>query len=298
VPQLRLRVAPARPSKLGGSKLVDVQRRDVQRIADEMLAEGCDPSTIRNALMPLRVIYRRAIEDGDLAVSPCEHLRLPAVRGKRDRIASPAEAAELLAALPASDRALWATAFYAGLRLGELRALRVEDVDLGSGKIHVSRSWDPQEGAVDPKSRSGKRHVPIPAVLRDHLVEHRMNLGRDAGLIFGRSAERPFNPTTIMNRAGRAWAVAAVGAFLTRKPLSVEIEPIGLHECRHTFASLMIAASVNIKAISTFMGHSSIQITLDKYGHLLPGSENEAAGLLDAYLERANTQARLAQVKA
>jgi integrase len=58
----------------------------------------------------------------------------------------------------------------------------------------------------------------------------------------------------------------------------------------------MIAACINIKAISEFMGHSSITITLDRYGHLLPGSEDEAVGLFDAFIERANTQARLAQV--
>jgi len=56
---------------LGPTRLGDVQRRDVQRIADELLAQGRDPSTIRNALMPLRVIFRRAVEDGDVTVNPC-----------------------------------------------------------------------------------------------------------------------------------------------------------------------------------------------------------------------------------
>jgi integrase len=59
-----------------------------------------------------------------------------------------------------------------------------------------------------------------------------------------------------------------------------------LHEARHTYASLMIAANVNAKALSTFMGHANIGITLDLYGHLMPGSEGEAADLLDAYLAR------------
>ena len=57
-----------------------------------------------------------------------------------------------------------------------------------------------------------------------------------------------------------------------------------LHQARHTFARLMIAAGVNAKALSTYMGHGSITITLDRYGHLMPGNEEEAAGLLDAYL--------------
>jgi integrase len=72
---------------------------------------------------------------------------------------------------------------------------------------------------------------------------------------------------------------------------------ITLHECRHTFASYMIAAGVNAKALSTYLGHANINITLDTYGHLLPGNEEEAAGLLDAFLDRANTQARIAQIE-
>lgn len=62
---------------------------------------------------------------------------------------------------------------------------------------------------------------------------------------------------------------------------------IALHECRYTFASLMIAAGVNAKALSAYMGHASVTITFDRYGHLMPGNEAEAAGLLDAYLARA-----------
>jgi integrase len=65
---------------------------------------------------------------------------------------------------------------------------------------------------------------------------------------------------------------------------------ITLHECRHTFASYMIAAGVNVKALSTFMGHASVAFTLDRYGHLFPGAENEAGGLLDTYLDAAGGQ--------
>jgi integrase len=65
------------------------------------------------------------------------------------------------------------------------------------------------------------------------------------------------------------------------------IPPICLHECRHTFASLMLATGVNAKALSTYMGHSSITITLDRYGHLMPGNESEAAKLLDRYMASA-----------
>jgi len=73
-------------------------------------------------------------------------------------------------------------------------------------------------------------------------------------------------------RAETAWAAAGLA-------------PIGLHECRHTFASFIIAAGVNAKVLSTYMGHASVTITFDRYGHLMPGNEAEAARLLDRYLE-------------
>jgi integrase len=69
------------------------------------------------------------------------------------------------------------------------------------------------------------------------------------------------------------------------------LQPIDLHSCRHSYASLMIAAGANAKAISTYMGHSSITITYDRYGHLMPGNEDEAAALLDRLLERAREEA-------
>ena len=64
----------------------------------------------------------------------------------------------------------------------------------------------------------------------------------------------------------------------------VELEVIGLHECRHTYATYMIAAGVNAKALSSYMGHSSITVTLDRYGHLMPGNEQQAAEMLATYL--------------
>jgi integrase len=241
---LVLRVLPA----LGGLRLSEVRRVDQQDFADRLCADGLDPSTVRNTLMPRRAIFRRAVARGEVAVNPSSSLELPAMEGARDRIASPAEAAELLAALPERDRALWATAMYAGLRRGELLALRWEDVDLAAGVIHVERSWDAKEGAVGPKSRAGRRTVPIPAVLRDHLVEHKLRSGRHVGLVFGTSYAQPFTPSNVRKRANAAW-------------LQAGLAPIGLHECRHTFASLMIAAGVNAKSLSAYMGHSSVTIT-------------------------------------
>jgi integrase len=175
----------------------------MQDLVDRMLAKGLDPSTIRNTLMPLRAVFRRAV--GEVGVNPTSAVERPAVRGRRDRIATAEEAEMLISALEQRDRALWATACYGGLRRGELAALRVEDVDLAAGRIRVERSWDVQEGPVEPKSRAGRRTVPIPAVLRDYLDEHLLSLGRDHGLVFGRTADTAFDPPTVDARAKSAW---------------------------------------------------------------------------------------------
>jgi integrase len=116
--------------------------------------------------------------------------------------------------------------------------------------------------------------VPIAGALRAHLASHLLTLGRHDGLVFGVSAVSPFSPHRLSDRAATAWKRSGLVGMT-------------LHECRHTFASLMIAAGVNAKALSTYMGHANISITLDRYGHLMPGNEDEAAGLLDAYLTRA-----------
>lgn len=129
---LRLHVEPI----IGSMKLVNVRRRDVQDLA-ERVGLNMNASTVRNAVMPLRAIFRRAVQRDVLQVNPTEGVTLPAVEGTRDRVASPDEAAELIAALPVEDQPVWATAMYAGLRLGELQALRWESIDLDAGLLRV-----------------------------------------------------------------------------------------------------------------------------------------------------------------
>lgn len=132
----RLRVLPT----LGERKLADVDLPDLLDLKEQLQAAGCSASTIRNTFVPLQAIYRRARRRGAVAVNPTVDLPLPTA-GSRQRAAAPKEAVELLAPLPEAERALWATAFYTGLRRGELRALRHRDVDLAAGTITVERGW-------------------------------------------------------------------------------------------------------------------------------------------------------------
>lgn len=197
-------------AKLGDERVDKLTRQQLQELADELYREKLDPSTIRNALMPVRALYRRLLQR--------------------------------------------------------------EDVDFDKGLIRVARSYDPRShGFVEPKSRSGRRTVPLATVLRQYLAQAKLSRVDRTGLIFSEDGERVFDDRKVALLAHACW----------RKH---KLEPVTLHECRHTFASLMIRAGVNVKALATYMGHSSITITLDRYGHLLPGNESEAAALLDNYL--------------
>lgn len=177
--------------------------------------------------------------------------------------------------------------FYAGLRRGELQALRACVIDLARGEIAVQRSWDQYEGPVSPKSRAGVRTVPILGVLRERLREIEIRVG--ASLVFGRTEAQPFAPKAIAKRAARAWEAAnehehEAAQEQGREPLL--LLPITLHECRHTFASLLIDAGVNPKAIQEFMGHATTEETFSRYGHLMPGAREQARELVDAYMTR------------
>ena len=270
--ELRRRVLP----EFGQTRLSSLTRNMVQDFVDRLVGEGCSASAVRNAVLPLRAIYRRAIDRGEVDLNPTAKLSLPAVRLRKERVPRPSEAAALIAAVPLTDRAVWATALYAGLRRGELQALDWSHIDLEAGVIHVQRSWDPRAGLIEPKSKAGNRNVPIADALRVHLLTHRLHQGRGGqGFVFTSKSGRPFDSTGLATRARKAWA-------------GLGLEPVGLHDCRHTYAAFMIAAGINTKALCTYMGHSTITITLDRYGHLLPGNEREAAGLLDRWLTRAD----------
>jgi integrase len=286
---------------IGAAMLGDVDRQDVQRIADHLLAGGASASKIRNAIMPLRVIYRRAIRQGIVDVSPCSTLELPAVRSERAaRIAAPDEAARLIAAVPAADRVLWATAFYAGLRRGELLGLERDDVDLAAHVIHVRRGWDAEDGEIDPKSRSGRRDVPIISILAPYLADQISTRAREL-VVFPSERGGRFNVGRVRLRALEAWRTTYECGCRWKK--SVEeakppavcaehkrpgLTPIKLHDARHTFASTAIAAGCNVKELSVFMGHSSIIVTLDIYGHLFPGGEVDFRNRMDAYMAAAS----------
>ncbi len=183
---LQLRVL----DELGDRRLHEVRRIDLQRLVNRLVAEGHAPSDggqrgHRDARgLQLRRPGRRA--------RSLARQRAPATRSRRERFATPSEAAALLSALPAKDQAIWATALYAGLRRAEIMALRWECIDFAAGTIEVRQSWDIEHGPQDTKSRN-RRRVPIPTTLREHLLAHKLR--QPPGAATSRSRSLPVGPS-------------------------------------------------------------------------------------------------------
>jgi integrase len=263
----------------GHERLIAINRPRLQRWIGALIEDGLSASSIRNTLGALRVLYRHAVEVGEVTFNPTTGLRLPAQEKHQPRIVPPEQAAKLVAVLPFDDAVIWATAFYAGLRRGELWGLRIPDVDLGEGVLRVRHNEDVIEGRVDPKSAAGFRPVPIidqlASLLSPHLKRVPKRYGRelrDEDRVFPGERAARFSDSALVKRSKKVWE-------------ATKLTPVGLHDCRHTFASFGIAAGWNAKTLQVYMGHSSIIVTYDIYGHLFPGSEAEAAALLTKYLD-------------
>lgn len=233
-------------------------------------------NSLRVIMSGLGAVYRWACAPtrGYLPANTVRGIEMPARDEKvRDRIAPPAEARRLLNALAQSSKSYdcdvldFGLALYAGLRNCEREPLDWAWIDLNRRRIRVRKS----------KTKAGIRIVPIIEALHPILKREWLRQGEP---VAGRVVRGPRGGVVSVDkqadRVRKVWATAG-------------LEPIRPHECRHTFASYLIASGLNAKAVTVLLGHASIQTTFDRYGHLFPGHEDEAAALLDAYIQAAVT---------
>ena len=209
-------------------------------------------------------------------MNPARDLDLPEVGGSRDWNGTPEDAKAYIDAAREEERALWSAAFYSGLRAGELRALRVENLhglDDGDDErwISVEHGWDDLEGEIAPKSAAGVRLVPMPETLRSTLAAHVERTGRTGrDLVFGKTGTEPFVPWTIGDHATKAWTKA-------------KLPRITLHHARHGYRSFLEDAGISEARADRYMGHASTKIGR-RYTHAIRGQLDADAKQLDAYL--------------
>ncbi len=250
--------------EFGGRPAGEIDDREWQTWVDRLSREGLSRSRIANHLAVARAIYgwasrptRRIAER-----NPLLGVELPPNDEKpRTRVTDAEEAAALIAALDPADTVPYALAFYAGLRRAEIKRLDWPDVELDGYRLVVRKA----------KSQAGTgRRPPIAEPLRPILLGEFMRQGRREG---GAVSAVSVMSGKIAERARKRWAAAGLG-------------PITLHECRHTYASSLMAAGYTLRELMEYMGHSSLQAT-ERYVKLLPPlDETDPAERLNAYLRR------------
>jgi integrase len=201
------------------------------------------------------------------------------------RFLTPADVAELAAAMPDAYRALVILGAYGGLRLGEMLALRRSNVNLLHAQLDVVETVATVRGKLvvnPPKTRAGRRRVPLPRVVVDALERHLAKLPAGADLVFP-APEGGHVRAELWRR--RVWQPACVkaglGEFVRDENSRGHYVGLRPHDLRHTAVALWIAAGASPREIAMRAGHTSVVTVLDRYGHLLPGSEDRVNRALD-----------------
>ncbi len=282
-----------RPAPLGTMALGSIRPTHVEGLVQRMRGAGASDSTIRTTYTVLRSVLDAAVRDRLVAENVAAKVKRPAVTSRADgrdeaRHLAPGDVRAVLDAAAGTRYAAVLSLIAAtGIRRGEALALRWEDVDLDERTIRV-RGTLSRVGKdlviTTPKTARSRREVPItPGVvklLRSHRVgqaEEKMRAGSqwqgDRGLVFTTELGAPIDPRNLF----RAF-VAAV------KRSGVDGDGVGLHTLRHSAATGMLDAGVPLHVVSKMLGHSSVAITGDIYGHADDARQRDAVDMLGAAL--------------
>jgi integrase len=260
--------------RFGHMPLGDIDYMAVRAWVADLNASGLAPSTVTKAGQMLRKLMRTAVQAGLLPASPCEGVKLPRIERTEMRFLTTVEVDALTAAMDPRYQAVVLLAAYGGLRAGELFGLRAKRVDVLHRRVTIAETVVDVGGHLHfgpPKTRAGHRTVPLPKVAAEPLGEHLATYGRrPEDLVFTAPEGGPVS-LNVWRR--RFWAPALKAAGLGH------LRP---HDLRHTAVALWIAAGAHPKEVAVRAGHTSVSFTLDRYGHLFPGSESVLNDSLDA----------------
>jgi len=269
---------------IGNARLCDLTAMRIQNIYTRMTRQGLSSRTVRYTATILKNALGQAVKWRYLTFNPCDGTELPRRNNKEMSALSLEEALAFLEALKGTKHeALLSLALYTGLRPSEYLALRWKpDVDLERGTITVNRSIArvKQEWLFrEPKTQKSHRSVPLVPELINLLERHRIaqlqeRLARgrawiDMDLVFCNEVGQPLDRGAIMRNHFRP--------ILRSAGLN---ESLRLYDLRHSCATLLFHRDVHPKLVSEILGHSSIQITLDTYTHVLPNMKRGAMDLL------------------
>ena len=270
----------------GDRRLGSVTPTDVQGFVAHLEEKGLAASTIRQCYLLVAGLFSSALDSDIIVRSPCRGINLPEYSKTEMRFLTADEVTDLAAVIDQRYRALVLTAAYAGCRFGELAGLKVHRLDLLRRTLTVTEALSEVRGQVrmaPPKTAAARRQLALPRFLAEELIHHLTTWPPEAeGFVFTAPQGGPLLRRNFRRRAWLPAVRASVG------------EPLRTHDLRHTHAAFLIAQGEHPKVIQTRLGHSSIKVTLDTYGHLFDGLDEAAAERLDVVFQQ--TPADLSKV--
>lgn len=269
---------------LGNCALTEITAETVGALARDLEGRGLAATTVRGILRMLSSMLRSAAEEGLISQNPCRKVWVRSNRAEQQRVLSRREQQAIVTTAREERDIPALLSLYTGMRLGEICALKWEDVNWEQGAVLVRRTvqrlkadwgneWceDAARGAakkrhtalcVDaPKSASAVRIIPLPAFLLDALAQLAEERGGD-GYIFG-DGMRPAEPRTVQRRF----------QGLARR---AGIKRVHFHTLRHSFATRLLELGIDMKTVSVLMGHSTVRTTLEFYAHSLIENQRRA----------------------
>jgi integrase len=272
--------------ELGRRQLDDVQLVDVRRLVDRLGAAGLAPATVTGTVGILSGLLRYAVKSGLLDRNPVRDLdrddRPGSTRLTEPRYLTAGELEQLLARLSPTFRPVACVCTFAGLRISEALGLRWRDVDLTAGELTVTAQLGAGGERVPVKSAASAATVPLLPALARELRDHRSSLAeRDLrrvhpdALVFTTARGRPQsrrNALRAVHTAGDAAGLNGDGR-----------EAVGLHDLRHSYVALALAAGATLAETAALARHANARVTAQVYAGLADdGRETAAAKLVGA----------------
>jgi integrase len=249
--------------RFGSYRIGRMPSDEIENWLMDEIAGGLAPSSVHRHYRTLRRVLQVAVEKQKLLRNPCDRVQPPKVPTTEMTFLDRGQVYDLAEAISDRHRALIYLAVDTGMRWSELVGLRRAKVDLGRGKVRVTEQLIHLDSGEwlrkDTKTTASLRSITISSetasILADHLDRYPV---RDLdGLVFTNQANNPLISSSFYQHHFKP-ALLAAGLRCR------------VHDLRHTSVALAIAEGAHPKAIQTRMGHSSINVTLDRYGHLFP----------------------------
>jgi integrase len=265
---------------LGSRKLSQLTARSLGDFRDRLRAASVTVPTTRKILATLHSALAYAVTQDWVAINAAHGIRVIGARDEGSKKITPPSKEDLRAVLRAADEDLRIVLLFAsstGLRAGEQWAVRWGDVDLEQGKLHIARRVDAYGHEGPPKTAAGVRMVPLSNQLVAMLKVWKLKslFKRPDDLLFPNAEGNHSNHDNVVKRRFLP-LFEKLEAAHKHDPLNSPTSPrrFNWHALRHFAVSCWIEAGLAPKTVQTFAGHASLQVTMDRYGHLFPDEDH------------------------